>query len=86
MAILSRLSLGQVGGSSLGRLSHKGRQRIFYVFRVYSFFFFSFFAPEFRGPKMGIGSVVVGSAFGAPQIFAPNRSETLQNKGLGPLD
>ena len=26
--------------------------------------------------------MVVGSAFGVPQIFAPNRSETLQNKGF----
>ena len=36
-----------------------------------------------EGREWGVGSVVVGSAFGAPQIFAPNRSETLQNKGLG---
>ena len=28
-------------------------------------------------------AVVVGSAFGAPQIFAPNRSETLQKNGFG---
>ena len=33
--------------------------------------------------EWGVGSVVAGSAFGAPQIFAPNRSETLQNVGLG---
>ena len=48
--------------------------------------------PYFRGPKRnkvwsegrewGVGSVVVGSAFGAPWIFAPRRSETLQNKGF----
>ena len=36
-----------------------------------------------EGREWGVGSVVVGSAFGAPQIFAPNRSETLQNKGFG---
>ena len=34
---------------------------------------------ESEGQEWGVGSVVVGSAFGAPQIFAPNRSETLQN-------
>ena len=33
--------------------------------------------------EWGVGSVVVGSAFGVPQIFAPNRTETRQNKGLG---
>ena len=32
---------------------------------------------------MGVGSVVVRSAFGAPQMFAPNCSETLQTKGFG---
>ena len=31
---------------------------------------------------LGVGYVVVGAAFGAPQIFAPNCSP-LQNKGLG---
>ena len=36
-----------------------------------------------EGREWGVGSVVVGSAYGAPQIFAPNRSETLQNKGFG---
>ena len=36
-----------------------------------------------EGREWGVGSVVVGSAFGTPQIFAPNRSETLQNKGIG---
>ena len=36
-----------------------------------------------EGRRWGVGSVVVGSAFGAPQIFAPNRSETLQNQGFG---
>ena len=35
-----------------------------------------------EGREWGIGSVVVGSAFGAPQMFAPNRSETLQNEGF----
>ena len=30
--------------------------------------------------------LVVGSAFAVPQMFVPNRSETLQNKGFGPLD
>ena len=39
-----------------------------------------------EGRKWGIRSVVVGSALRAPQLFAPNRSETLQNKGLGALD
>ena len=33
--------------------------------------------------EWGVGSVVVGSALGAPQIFAPSRSETLQTKGFG---
>ena len=33
--------------------------------------------------EWGVGPVVVGSAFGAPQMFAPNRPETLQNKDLG---
>ena len=35
-----------------------------------------------EGREWGVGSVVIGSAFGAPQIFAPNRSETLQSKGF----
>ena len=35
-----------------------------------------------EGRESGVASVVVGSVFGAPQIFGPNRSETLQNKGL----
>ena len=35
--------------------------------------------------EWGVGSVFVGSAFGAPQISAPNRSETLRNKGFGGL-
>ena len=37
IAILSRLSLGRGGGSSLGRLSRKGRQENVYVFCVYWF-------------------------------------------------
>ena len=36
-----------------------------------------------EGREWGVGSVVVGSAYGAPQMFAPNRFETLQNKGFG---
>ena len=36
-----------------------------------------------EGQEWGIGYVVVGSAFGAPQIFASNHSPTLQNKGFG---
>ena len=36
-----------------------------------------------EGREWGVGSVVVGSVFGAPQIFAPNRSETLQDEGFG---
>ena len=36
-----------------------------------------------RGQEWGVGSVVVGSAFGAPQISAPNCPESLQNKGFG---
>ena len=40
---------------------------------------------ESEGREWGVGSVVVGSAFGAPQMFALNRSETLQNKGLGAI-
>ena len=36
-----------------------------------------------EGREWGVGSVVVGSALGAPQIFAPNCSESLQNKGFG---
>ena len=35
-----------------------------------------------EGREWGVGSAVVGSAFGAPQIFAPNCSESLQNKGF----
>ena len=31
-----------------------------------------------EGREWGVGSVVVGSAFGWPQIFVPNGSETLQ--------
>ena len=36
-----------------------------------------------EGREWGVGCMVLGSAFGAPQIFAPNRSETLQNKAFG---
>ena len=39
-----------------------------------------------KGREWGVGSVVVGSASGDPRTFAPNRSETLQNKGLGASD
>ena len=38
IAILSRLSLGQVGVRPWKRLSHKGRQKNVYVFSVYWFF------------------------------------------------
>ena len=36
-----------------------------------------------EGREWVVGSVVVGFAFEAPQIFAPNRPKTLQNKGFG---
>ena len=31
----------------------------------------------------GVGSLVFGSAFGAHQIFAPNRSGTFRGEGFG---
>ena len=36
-----------------------------------------------EGREWGVGRILVGSAFGAPQIFTPNRSETLSNEGFG---
>ena len=36
-----------------------------------------------EGREWGVGSVVVGSVFGAPPIFGPDHSETIQNKVLG---
>ena len=43
----------------------------------------TFNSPVSEGREWGVGSVVVGSAFGAPQIFAPNRYQTLQIRLFG---